>query len=289
MNNSFLILAIVILSICLRARCADPAGALIDDDADEEPECLPSEADVCFKDVNENLICHLQSATKRNCAQRTAKDLCVGLDDALNCTADIIDNGCSISDGAMVFDNWLGGLRGVYTRLCRQEDYSLLNDLLQSDKCWNFKSFIRCVENKANLTHITDLLTTNLDQHECNLLQMVVSVCNDKAEKNRDRCMGKADAVNEAVAAFFSSSLCAGAIPIICEASKAQEQKAVSKTTSSSTGLAVFLTLAVVVILLALVAFLVVRRNIITINTRFGLPRRDEGVEESREDYGRFL
>ncbi|KAK7067761.1 hypothetical protein SK128_019094 [Halocaridina rubra] len=297
MRNWPLILSTVLLSVCLQSKCAQNleaektrGGSPAEDSSEavEKLECDPSEADTCFTYVNENLLCHVLPTTGINCNLKTAKDMCSSLDDALNCTADIIDTDCAQSDGLPGFDNWLAGLRGVHTRLCRQGDFSLLDDLLKTSRCWNFRSFIRCVENNANLTHINNLLTINLDQHECNLLLMAVSVCNDKAEKNRVMCRGKADAVNEAVAAFFSASSCKKEVPAICKLQQPQELKA--KSPQSKTGLAVSVTFAVLILSTCLLAFVLVKTDIITINFRCRFPRPGgDVVEEAREDYGRFL
>ncbi|XP_068233658.1 uncharacterized protein [Palaemon carinicauda] len=270
-------------------------GTCKDEDKDDvdEATCSPYEADTCFNDVNENLLCHVLSTRGRNCTQRTARDFCNGLDDALNCTADIIDTDCSEEEGRVRFDNWLQGLRGAYGRLCLRGDYELLNNLLTSTNCWNFKTFVKCVEKKANLTHIADLLTTELDQTECNLLQMAVSICNEKAEKGRVKCRGKGDAVNEAVAAFFSSSSCAGKAPTICNVLQPNEIKSIPVTASSSSSpIPVILTLFVTLVIVVLVSLVLVWRKVITVNARCSVMRRasdGDEAEVSREDYGRFL
>ncbi|KAK8378899.1 hypothetical protein O3P69_009557 [Scylla paramamosain] len=84
----------------------------------------------------------------------------------------------------------------------------VVTDLLQESNCFRLKKFITCVEDRANLTHVADLLTTQLDLHECNMLQVSVAACIEDAEKNKKKCRGKADVVKEALIVFFSSTAC---------------------------------------------------------------------------------
>ncbi|XP_066967366.1 uncharacterized protein [Macrobrachium rosenbergii] len=288
----FVVTLLLLTSACFPGICEEENDDDNCDGDDDEATCSPFEADTCFNDVNENLLCHVQSTKGRNCSQRTAQDFCRGLDDALNCTADIIDSDCNEQDGRMRFDNWLQGLRGAYGRLCQRGNYDLMDNLLTSNNCWNFKTFIKCVEKKANLTHIADLLTAELDQTECNLLQMAVSICNEKAEKGRAKCRGKGDAVNEAVAAFFASSSCAGKAPTICNVLLPKEIKSNPSMASSSSAVAIVVTLFLTFVIVGLATLVLVWRNVITINASCRMMRRardGDETEESREDYGRFL
>ncbi|XP_045107801.1 uncharacterized protein LOC123502686 isoform X2 [Portunus trituberculatus] len=184
-----------------------------DEDYDYADGCHPEEADTCFKDVNDNLLCNLgKPIPNKNCTGRNAYDLCESMSDALDCCEDIMDT-CEESDGLDVFQVWFTGLDSVYSYLCMgDDDLALITDLLEGSNCFRLKKFITCVEDRANLTHVADLLTTRLDLHECNMIQVSVAACIEDAEKNKRTCRGRADAVKEALIVFFSSTAC-GLLP----------------------------------------------------------------------------
>lgn len=184
------------------------------EDDDYIEGCHPEEADTCFKDVNVNLMCNLgKTIPGMNCTGRDAHDLCMSMNDALHCCDDIMDS-CSEDEGLDIFQEWYIGLEGVYSHLCiEDEELGLISDLLQGSNCFRLKKFITCVEDKANLTHVADLLTTTLDLHECNMLQVSVAACIEDAEKNRRQCRGRADVVKEALIVFFSTTRCGHAPP----------------------------------------------------------------------------
>ncbi|KAK8378897.1 hypothetical protein O3P69_009557 [Scylla paramamosain] len=204
---------VVVLMVVLALLGANVPGYCETFDEYEDKEyvdgCHPEEADTCFHDVNDNLLCNLGKPTpNKNCTHRDANDLCLSMNEALICCEDIIES-CSESDGLNTFQVWLMGLEGVYSHLCvDDEDLDLITDLLQESNCFRLKKFITCVEDRANLTHVADLLTTQLDLHECNMLQVSVAACIEDAEKNKKKCRGKADVVKEALIVFFSSTAC---------------------------------------------------------------------------------
>ncbi|XP_037785283.1 uncharacterized protein LOC119581055 [Penaeus monodon] len=263
---------------------ADEEGAAADvedqeeDNGDDEPEvCEPALADECFDDVLENILCHVLSPVGRNCTMRNAKDLCVGFDDALNCTSGIIDSSCSEKEGRLTFDTWLIGLRAVELDLCQGEILEPIQTLLDNTRCWNFKKFITCIESEANVTHVSDLLTTDLDAYECNRLQLAVGVCNAKAEKNRWFCKGKAEVLHRALAVFFSATNC-GALTSACRSLKM----------GGTTGATVLSTLVVMAVLLALLGIILVRKGVLALNST---RRRHEDALDSdgpQEDYSRL-
>ncbi|KAG7155917.1 hypothetical protein Hamer_G012058 [Homarus americanus] len=74
------------------------------EEGEDEDECSPKVADRCFNDVQENLLCYVDTPVNRNCTYRDPRDFCEGMEDALNCTADIIDTGCSVKEGR---DTWI--------------------------------------------------------------------------------------------------------------------------------------------------------------------------------------
>lgn len=216
------------------------------EDDDYIEGCHPEEADTCFKDVNVNLMCNLgKTIPDMNCTGRDAHDLCMSMNDALHCCDDIMDS-CSEDDGLDIFQEWYIGLEGVYSHLCiEDEELGLISDLLQGSNCFRLKKFISCVEDKANLTHVADLLTTTLDLHECNMLQVSVAACIEDAEKNRRQCRGRADVVKEALIVFFSTTRCGHAppppspppcIPPTTETSATTTRDKITSNTTTNTG-----------------------------------------------------
>ncbi|XP_027218436.1 uncharacterized protein [Penaeus vannamei] len=262
---------------------SDDGGAAADVDGQEgsgggEAEaCEPALADECFDDMLENLLCHLLSPVGRNCTMRNARDLCVGFDDALNCTSGIIDSSCSEKEGRLTFDTWLIGLRAVELDLCQGEALEPIQVLLDNTRCWSFKKFISCIETEANIMHVSDLLTTDLDAYECNRLQLAVGVCNAKAEKNRWFCKDKAEVLHRALAVFFSATNC-GALTSSCRSLKL----------GGTTGATVLSTLVVMAVLLALLGIFLVRKGVLALNST---RRRHEDPLDSdgpQEDYSRL-
>ncbi|XP_071549786.1 uncharacterized protein [Panulirus ornatus] len=249
----------------------------LEDDSDGGDSCQPAMADTCFSDVSENLLCHVLTPVGRNCTFRNAKDFCEGLDDALNCTSDIVDSGCTVAQGRQTFDVWLAGLRAVHASLCNTGDLSLITSLLQSSSCWRFKKFIKCVEEKANVTHVSDLLTTELDTYECNRLQLSVALCNALSEKNRVPCLGKADAVKEALVVFFGATSCGQQSSSLC-------------TTQSvgSVGSAVVVTIVVMALVTALAAIILLKHKVLALDSRLKHCTRTSTQEDMQEDYDRF-
>ncbi|XP_042204916.1 uncharacterized protein LOC121854359 [Homarus americanus] len=246
------------------------------EEGEDEDECSPKVADRCFNDVQENLLCYVDTPVNRNCTYRDPRDFCEGMEDALNCTADIIDTGCSVKEGRDTFDIWLKGLRAVHRNFCDTDDLTIITDLLESSNCWKFKKFIRCVEDEVNVTHVSDLLTTKLDRFECNWIQLSVGACNANAEKNNMRCRGRAEAVQEAIAVFFAATscgheLCANFSPLQDDQQKVtggngSQQTGGNSNTSggSSVGSAVVSTLVVIVVVMSLVMLILVKHRVLT-------------------------
>ncbi|XP_053651306.2 uncharacterized protein [Cherax quadricarinatus] len=289
MSRVIFLLLLWSLSVHLPGRCDDPSPPLDDEDDDDivvnEGKCEPALADNCFDDVNENLLCHVVSPVGRICKYRTAQDFCTGLDDALNCTSDIVDSDCSPLQGREVFDVWLSGLRAVQRALCQDDsDLTLLYNLLKSSNCWNFKKFIKCVEETVNVTHISDLLTTKLDKYECNLLQLSVGICNADSEKNHLKCRRKADAVQEAVAVFFANTACG---ETVC----ARHSSRSITQVGGSSGSAVVLTLVVVLVVLALVVTILVKHKVLILQAsrpHFCASSSSSPSNDDQEEYDRF-
>ncbi|XP_045607418.1 uncharacterized protein [Procambarus clarkii] len=260
---------------------ADDGG---DDDEQDAPgeDCQPSIADTCFNDLSENILCHVDTPVDRNCTFRNSRDFCVGLDDALNCTSDIVDNGCSAEQGRDTFDVWLRGMRAVHRALCLGRDLSLIDNILKSSNCWKFKKFVKCAEETANITHVSDLLTTKLDRYECNLLQLSVGMCNADSEKNHWKCRGKAEAVQRALAVFFAHTSCG-------EDTSCSRASAHTVQVGGSSGSAVVLTLVVMLVVLSLVGAILVKHKVLTIQAR--RPQfcvKSSTTNDDQEDYDRF-
>ncbi|XP_050730163.1 uncharacterized protein LOC127005395 [Eriocheir sinensis] len=190
-------------------RCASPPHNDYDDDYDEEGGCHPEEADHCFADVNENLMCNLGKPNAgRNCTNRDAQNLCDGMGDALECSEDILFT-CSREDGYYTFETWLTGLEAVMHDLCYDPDHmETINVLLKGSKCFRLKRFINCLEDRASLTHMADLLTTTLDLKECNKIQVAIAACIEDSEKSKKKCQGTSEAITQALIAFFSATKC---------------------------------------------------------------------------------
>ena len=54
------------------------------------------------------------------------------IDDALQCSSDIIDNDCGMKEGRDKFDSWLRGLRAVYYSLCGKDRLAILGKVPHS-------------------------------------------------------------------------------------------------------------------------------------------------------------
>jgi len=193
-------LFIIIVSVIKAAECQQ------DDDADEQ-NCEPSLADSCFDAVSQNLQCLALQGKTRSCAN-AGDDLCSSIDDALQCTSDIIDTDCGRKEGRDNFDAWLRGLRAVYYLMCGRNQIGLLG-MTQNPDCWNPMSFLKCTEQMAGINHVNDLLKQKLDMNECNRLLISISACNARATNMQStRCMPSLENVNEIIHTFFSKTEC---------------------------------------------------------------------------------
>ncbi|XP_043209761.1 uncharacterized protein LOC122374829 [Amphibalanus amphitrite] len=130
-------------------------------------DCMPAIAAKCFNEVARDLACQRGGV---NCAGRDAVDMCYTLDDALNCTSDIIDGDCRAPDGRLTYDAWLRGLRSVQSHLCAN-DATNMQALIRPTPCWEPAQFLRCLESSATVHHPADLLRVQLDADECRAIR----------------------------------------------------------------------------------------------------------------------
>ncbi|XP_035233022.1 uncharacterized protein LOC118204839 [Stegodyphus dumicola] len=84
-------------------------------------ECDPGFADTCFTSVTEDLryMLDLKKMTTVNITKAAVHELCLALEDSLNCTSDIIDSDCTKDNGKETFDSWLRALKGAYNYVCQ--------------------------------------------------------------------------------------------------------------------------------------------------------------------------
>ncbi|KAK4324670.1 hypothetical protein Pmani_004708 [Petrolisthes manimaculis] len=268
------------------------------DTEDDANGCHPEEADRCWVALQENLLCHMDTPTGRNCTMRDAADFCVSLDDALACCVDIIDTSCSDAEGRATFDVWLKGLHAVYSHVCLDDTtLDLVNELLESGRCWRLKRFSNCVEETANLTHVSDLLTTHLDLLACSRLQAAIATCTANSEKNRGRCRGKGQAVLEGLVAFFSATSCGLNLTSSTSPTATQQQCPATGPTPpqpmvSSNGngggggvaVAVVVTMVVMMVVVGVVALVLGRYGILTLYVSKLRYRRADAVGSSGGD-----
>ncbi|KAI9558176.1 hypothetical protein GHT06_014929 [Daphnia sinensis] len=202
--NSMISFSEVILPVIVLLFTATADGQM-NANFDDDAQCEPSLADACFADVAQDLRCLGSSKRSAQC-----NDLCRSIDDALQCTADIIDTDCGQKDGRDRFDAWLRGLRAVYYSLCGKDRLTILG-LTQNADCWNPMSFVACVEKMAGIDHVNDLLRLRLDMNQCNRLMISISTCNVKATSlglASARCSPSLEGVNEIIHTFFSKTEC---------------------------------------------------------------------------------
>jgi len=174
---------------------------------DYEEKCEPNLADACFDRVVQNIQCLALQGKTSSCIN-AASDLCSSIDDALQCTSDIIDTDCGKKEGRDNFDAWLKGLRAVYYLLCGKNEIGLLG-MTQNAECWNPMTFIKCTEHMAGIDHINTLLKQKLDMNECNRLLISISTCNARAtDMQNTRCTPSLENINEIIHIFFSSTEC---------------------------------------------------------------------------------
>jgi len=198
--NCWTVLLLFVVSVYEVVECQQA------NDGDDQ-NCEPSLADACFDAVTENLQCLALQGKTRSCAS-AGDDLCSSIDDALQCTSDIIDTDCGKKDGRDRFDAWLRGLRAVYYFTCGRNQIGLLG-MTQNPDCWNPIGFLKCTEKMAGINHVNDLLKQRLDMNECNRLLISISVCNARATNMQStRCTPSLENVNEIIHTFFSKTEC---------------------------------------------------------------------------------
>ncbi|XP_054707223.1 uncharacterized protein LOC129217016 [Uloborus diversus] len=174
----------MMLYLSLLASCLFCGGLAASHELGDTGEpCEPGIADTCFSSVSKDIRMMLDLRQKTTLAVNVTKDavleLCLALEDALNCTSDIIDDGCSDSEGRDSFDAWVRALRASLRYVCAGagQNKAPIRDILLGISCWDLEDFIFCTENEGNLTHIRDLLHTKLGDEECGILQSVTSRC----------------------------------------------------------------------------------------------------------------
>ncbi|KAK2713583.1 hypothetical protein QYM36_009458 [Artemia franciscana] len=179
---------------------------------DSNDPCEPYLADNCFTDVSANLVCQMSKTKDSSCARRNVTDLCVGIEDALRCTSDVIDTDCKFGEGREKFDAWLQGLRAVYYSLCGI-DKSILTNLVGNPHCWSIISFLACTQRTVEIDHVNDLLNYSLDLKECNRLLVATATCNVKATSPDIRCAPITEQLSEVLHTFFSATNCGTICP----------------------------------------------------------------------------
>jgi hypothetical protein len=195
---------------CLTALLSTING---DDDTDtedtdnEQMNCLPQLADKCFTDIYTNLACHLDPTVPPDCEKRDVKDLCSASQDALLCAQDIIVTSCKPEDGRNNFGTWIQGLQGIYRSVC-EDNFDKLKTLLNTAKCWNSLSFLKCVQEGAKIGHVVDVLHFKLDLNKCSHFMISMATCNVRATNPGRSCRSSQDIVNEAIHAFFTNTTC---------------------------------------------------------------------------------
>ncbi|GIY59062.1 uncharacterized protein CDAR_275651 [Caerostris darwini] len=211
---------------------------LVNCDADDE--CQPGFADTCFTSVTDDLkyMLNLKEMTAVNVSMEAVHDLCLALDDSLNCTTDIIESDCESDDGRGRFEAWVRALRGAYAHLCRGTQHPRFKKLLQAIPCWSLEDFVLCWTEDLKMTHVQDLLHTEINAMECKKIHGAMKRCNKMATVSS--CREQEDVsveVNALVQAFFAASDCRPAGP--------PAGRATSSALSSAAALAMLLLLLV--------------------------------------------
>ncbi|XP_055940288.1 uncharacterized protein LOC129969659 [Argiope bruennichi] len=174
-------------------------------------DCQAGFADSCFVAVSYDLqyMLNLKEMVTKNVSKEAVHELCLAIEDSLNCTEDIIDGDCSRSDGRYRFDSWLKALRGAYRYVCRGKDHDSIKMLLQSTSCWSLEDFVLCIEDHMDLKHVRDLLHTEINAVECEKLHREINLCSKLATTGSCREQFDIDAeILKMIEAFFSASDC---------------------------------------------------------------------------------
>lgn len=173
----------------------------------DEVSCLPQIADRCFRDVYQNLLCHVDPASLPDCVRKSVDDFCDAASDALDCSVSIVDGDCTIAEGSEVFDAWISGLRNVHKTFCTAEK-DLLRVLVAAPNCWNSIFFLKCVEKTIRVNSTVDLMRVPLDLPMCNQIAVAASACNVKATRASEACEAPQGAISEAIHAFLTGTSC---------------------------------------------------------------------------------
>ncbi|CAL4179812.1 unnamed protein product [Meganyctiphanes norvegica] len=220
-------------------------------------ECDAAEAEHCFDEVYNNILCHVGSKQQRKgCDSSDTLHFCSSLEVALNCTSNVIDCNCAgEGQGRDVYDSWLHGLMAVKDSLCG-DNLDMINNLIDSPNCWNPQKFISCTARTSGVAHVKDLLSTRLSRIECNAIISAVSTCNAQVEKQK--CKGTADAVTHALQVFFQASPCGDACSLAAKTSAVVAE-------STSSGVTIGLTVMVMMLVGVATVLLLMKFRILTL------------------------
>lgn len=193
---------IYVLFICIKFQISE-----------SNEQCEPTFADDCFGEI-ENSLRDMLDVTNNVVKKITFSSLdefCWVLDDALNCTSDIIDSDCSSDQGRDQFDSWLEALRAAYFYVCGGESLDDLQEIFGGIACWNIDRFVNCTTQKLHIGHVEDLLYTELDFSECKNLRESFISCNQVAKVSSCREQNNVeDKVHELLMTFLDASHCSG-------------------------------------------------------------------------------
>ncbi|GFT47081.1 hypothetical protein NPIL_351051, partial [Nephila pilipes] len=90
------------------------------------------------------------------------------IDDSLNCTTDVIDEDCTFDEADGRIDLIHKSSTGcLQLRLQKGPGHNRLKTLLRAIPCWSLEDFIFCCEEQLGLTHIQNLLYTEISRFEC--------------------------------------------------------------------------------------------------------------------------
>lgn len=197
------------------------------------PDCEPDFADTCFSSVTGDLkiMLNLRQPAVKNISQAALTDLCVAIDDALNCTSDIIDEDCTEDNGRSAFDSWMVAIRAAYRFLCGGQ-HENLRDIFQGIQCWNINHFLNCTEKRSAIGHIGDLLKSPFVEEECEKLTKDMADCRKEAEEGSCREQNNIHTVvQEMIQAFFQETHCKTDV-VIAPSTGSASQKSVLTFTS---------------------------------------------------------
>ncbi|KAG8195538.1 hypothetical protein JTE90_019526 [Oedothorax gibbosus] len=190
------IASFVFIQVILIANCDD--------------DCHKGFADTCFTSVTGDLVymLNLKKMVAVNVTRATLNELCLSVDDSLNCTADIIETECSDANEVRSFEAWLKSLRATHSYMCAGYDHKVLATLLRGIECWNIEDFLFCVEGSLRVTHVRDLLHAPINGEVCRNLKNVFIKCNLDAAVGSCREQDDVSKETEGMIHAFLSSAC---------------------------------------------------------------------------------